>query len=284
MDNVTITSNSSNLVVNRSIIAQNVNTESISTESINVTDDVYINSAIYTPVGSIITYAGTTAPAGWLFCDGSEVTKTTYARLYAVIGTTYGTASNGTKFVLPNLADRIPVGKSGATSVGNTGGNSSVTLSVEQLPSHTHTGTTDVSGVHTHTGTTDVSGAHTHTGTTDSNGSHTHGITDPGHTHSQTTINDDFNNSGGNPPGFAADSAGSRTWNNISTAYTGISVNSGGSHAHTFTTGASSTHAHTFTTGASSTHAHTFTTNATGSGSSIDIRNKYVVLNYIIRY
>lgn len=249
-----------------------MNTDTLTTESINVTDDVYVNSAIYTPVGSIITYAGPTAPTGWLFCDGSEVSKTAYARLYAVIGTTYGTATNGTKFVLPNLADRIPVGKSGTSSVGNTGGNSSVTLAVEQLPSHTHTGTTDVSG------------AHTHTGTTDSNGAHSHSITDPGHTHSQTTINDDFNNSGANPPGFSADSAGSRTWNNISTAYTGISVNSGGSHAHTFTTGASSTHAHTFTTGASTTHAHTFTTNATGSGSTIDIRNKFVVMNYIIRY
>jgi hypothetical protein len=53
---------------------------------------------------------------------------------------------------------------------------------------------------------------------------------------------------------------------------TGISVNSAGSHTHDFTTASSGSHAHTFTTG------------TTGSGSSIDIRNKYVVLNYIIRY
>jgi microcystin-dependent protein len=260
MDNVTITSNSTNLVVNKSITASSINAETISVDEINVATDVYINSAIYTPVGSIVTYAGSTSPSGWLFCNGSEVSKTTYARLYAIIGTTYGTAANSANFVLPNLEDRIPVGKSGATSVGNTGGNSSVTLSVAQLPSHTHTGTTDASG------------SHTHIGTTDTNGAHSHSITDPGHTHTQTTINDDFNNSGASPPGFSADSAGSRTWNNISTAYTGISVNSSGSHTHTFTTGSTSA------------HAHTFTTNATGSGTSIDIRNKFVVMNYIIRY
>ena len=49
-------------------------------------------------------------------------------------------------------------------------------------------------------------------------------VTDPGHTHSQTTINDDFNNSGANPPGFTQDSAGSRTWNNINSSTTGITV------------------------------------------------------------
>jgi len=279
MDTITLTSNSNNLVVNRSIIA-----ESIDVQELNVSTDVYINHAIYTPVGSILTYAGTTAPSGWLFCDGSEVSKTTYPRLFSTISNLYGTAANSANFVLPNLADRIPVGKANTSSVGNTGGSSSVTLSVTQLPSHTHTGTSASSGSHAHTGTVDASGVHTHTGTTDSNGEHSHSIYDPGHTHTQWTINDDFNNSGSNPPGFSADSAGSRTWNNINTAYTGISVYSGGSHAHTFTTGSSSTHAHTFTSDVSGSHVHTFTTDATGSGASIDIRNKYVVLNYIIRY
>jgi len=255
-----------------------------------------------------LTFAGTSVPTGWLFCDGSEVAKSEYPRLYSVIGNLYGTPAIGTNFVLPNLADRVPVGKTASNSVGNSGGNSSITLTTNQLPAHTHsgtvdasgahfhTGTTDISGSHVHTGTTDANGIHSHTGTTDANGTHSHGISDPGHTHSQWTINDDYNNSGGNPPGFSADSAGSKTWNNINTAYTGISVNSAGSHQHTITTDTSEshthtittqnsgTHAHAFTTQSVASHAHTFTTGSTGGGNSIDIRNKYIVINYIIRY
>jgi microcystin-dependent protein len=100
-------------------------------------------------------------------------------------------------------------------------------------------------GAETHTLTTSEIPGHTHVGTTASNGAHTHSITDPGHTHTQTTINDDYNNSGANPPGFSADSAGSVTWNNINSATTGITVNSAGDHTHTFTsdsTGGGSAH------------------------------------------
>jgi microcystin-dependent protein len=278
---VTLTSsNSSNLIVSKPIVS-----ESINVHDINVSTDVYINHAIYTPVGSILTFAGTSVPTGWLFCDGSEVAKSAYPRLFSVIGNLYGTPAIASNFVLPNLADRVPVGKTVSNSVGNSGGNSSITLTTNQLPAHTHTGTSDVSGQHLHVGTTDANGTHSHTGTSDANGTHSHSINDPGHTHTQWTINDDFNGSrGGNPPGFADDSAGYRTWNNINIAYTGISVNSSGSHAHGFTTDNGGSHAHTFTTENGGNHAHTFTTNSTGSGNSIDIRNKYIVINYIIRY
>ena len=196
------------------------------------TNEVYIN-----PVGSIICYAGQTNPNGWLFCDGSELLKSDYPELFAVIGNTYGNASNSNYFVLPNLREKVPVGNSNATNfnLGNSGGNKTVTLGVNQLPSHQHSGTTNADGVHSHS------------------------INDPGHTHTQSTINDDFNNSGGNPPSFSGDSAGSRTWNNISTNTTGITINNSGSHTHTFTT------------------------NSTGSGESINILNPYLVLNYLIK-
>lgn len=54
------------------------------------------------PVGSLMPYAGTTPPDGWLICDGSEISRTTYARLFSVIGTTYGAGDGNSSFNIPN--------------------------------------------------------------------------------------------------------------------------------------------------------------------------------------
>ena len=59
--------------------------------------------APYVPPGAVIPFAMATAPAGWLICDGSAVSRTTYADLFASIGTTYGTGNNTTTFNLPDL-------------------------------------------------------------------------------------------------------------------------------------------------------------------------------------
>ena len=61
-------------------------------------------------------YGGTTAPTGWLGCDGSTVSRTTYAALFAVIGTIYGSGDGSTTFHLPDMRGRFPMGLS-ATSV-----------------------------------------------------------------------------------------------------------------------------------------------------------------------
>lgn len=153
---------------------------------------------------------------GWLVCDGRSLQKNQFADLFNIIGTQFG-AADSNHFNLPDCRGRVlgAIGSgSGLTSraIGSLVGEENHTLNISELPSHTHTGTTDLSGAHTHS------------------------VTDPGHTHTQTTINDDFNNSGENPPGFTADSAGSMTWNNINASTTGISINSSGNHTHTFTT------------------------------------------------
>lgn len=62
------------------------------------------------PVGSIIAYAGLTAPDGYLMCDGSAVSRDDYAELFAVIGTTYGSGDGSTTFNLPNTQGRTLVG------------------------------------------------------------------------------------------------------------------------------------------------------------------------------
>ena len=76
-------------------------------------------------VGTIVAYGGTTAPDGWLLCDGSAVSRSEYPRLFAVIGTAFGDGDGSTTFNLPNLQQRFPLGKgsSGTGSViGETGG------------------------------------------------------------------------------------------------------------------------------------------------------------------
>lgn len=147
--------------------------------------------------GVIQLYAGSSAPSGWLICNGQAVSRTTYAALFAVIGTTYGAGNGSTTFNVPNLVNKTV---RGAETVGSTGGSDTVTLSTENLPAHTHGGgslTTESAGAHRHSlngsddgtnvtyvnagtpsiprGTiyTSTTGAHTHTisGTTDSTGS-----------------------------------------------------------------------------------------------------------------
>ena len=66
----------------------------------------------FNPVGSIIAFAGNTLPKGYLLCDGSTISRTTYKDLFDVIGTTYGTGNGSTTFALPNLIDRFIEGSS----------------------------------------------------------------------------------------------------------------------------------------------------------------------------
>lgn len=88
--------------------------------------------------GIVIPFAGSTAPQGWMLCDGSAVSRTTYAALFAVIGTTYGEGDGETTFNIPNLAGRVVIGSSQSHALGTTGGSETVTLTADQLPSHTH--------------------------------------------------------------------------------------------------------------------------------------------------
>lgn len=107
------------------------------------------------PSGVVLPYAGATAPIGFLFCDGSAVSRTTYADLFAVTGTAFGVGDGITTFNLPDLRGRgplgvndgtLPAGASGSYSTRNraaTGGAEEVALNTTQLPAHAH-GSTDL--------------------------------------------------------------------------------------------------------------------------------------------
>lgn len=112
------------------------------------------------PSGVILHYAGASAPTNWLICDGTAVSRATYAALFAAIGTTYGAGDGSTTFNLPDLRGKTAVGKhtSGTfTTLGASGGEENHTLITSEMPSHSHGGTTQGN-----TATTDSIGGHSH--------------------------------------------------------------------------------------------------------------------------
>lgn len=84
------------------------------------------------PLGTVLMHAGLTAPPGFLLCQGQAVSRTTYAKLFAVIGTYFGVGDGSTTFNLPNLINRFPFGAGGSRVVGghetDTGGSGSAAL------------------------------------------------------------------------------------------------------------------------------------------------------------
>lgn len=108
------------------------------------------------PAGVVEAYAGSTVPAGYLSCDGSLVSRTTYAALYAAIGDTYGAGDGSTTFALPDLERRVVVGAGGtgtttlADTVGATGGAETHTLTVAEVPAHNHGARTAAAPGHVH--------------------------------------------------------------------------------------------------------------------------------------
>ena len=86
------------------------------------------------PTGGVTMYGAGSAPSGWLLCDGTAVSRTTYAALFAVISTTYGVGNGSTTFNLPNLKGKVPVGLDSADTafdvLGETSGSKTHTLKV----------------------------------------------------------------------------------------------------------------------------------------------------------
>jgi microcystin-dependent protein len=88
-------------------------------------------------VGEIRIFAGNFAPAGWMFCEGQLLPISEFETLFNLIGTTYGGDGQST-FALPDLRGRLPMHFGNGFTLAETGGAEEITLTVQQIPSHTH--------------------------------------------------------------------------------------------------------------------------------------------------
>lgn len=184
-----------------------------------------VNLGQFLPPGTIVHYCGSAAPTGWLLCDGSSYSTSTYANLFGAIQYSYG--GSGSSFSVPDARGRVlamndsatgrltgGLGMGTAPGIGVAGGEATHTLVTAELAAHNH-------------GVTDP--GHSHTATVTDPG-HNHAITDPGHTHADPgggafAIDNGTDTIAGGLF-FAGSGANMRITSNTTSNTTGISVNS----------------------------------------------------------
>lgn len=179
------------------------------------------------PPGVSLDYRGPVTPnppTGFLFEDGSAVSRTTYAALFAVLGTLYGAGDGSTTFNLPDSRNRFTVGAGAAYALASVGGAISYTGSTDghtlvlaEIPSHNHTAT---DAGHSHTAS---DSGHVHTA---SDSGHSHSASDSGHAHTDGPY---WNNNGPFVAnrGFSASGSVDLQTGTTGTGFANISIGTG---------------------------------------------------------
>lgn len=209
--------------------------------------------------GQVIMFAGKSAPAGTLLCNGAAVSRTTYAELFAAIGTLYGAGDGKTTFNLPAMADgTVVTHTSNANAVGGSTPGEVIrhthTASSTSAGTHSHTISVGAGGAHSHGASASGVGDHAHSAWTDSQGHHAHtgGTSAAGdHQHLTPFAEANITYPWGGDYGQHAGSKGSvdydNPWPNTSPA---------GTHSHSFTTDGAGAHAHNIGMNGAGAHSH----------------------------
>lgn len=131
-------------------------------DAVNLTDAVNLQQLrLSNPIGVIVDYAGSTAPESWVFCFGQALSRSSYAALFSVIGTTYGAGDGSSTFNVPDLRGRVAAGKddmggvssnrlsafANSKTLGGAFGSDVVALTTNEMPIHNH-GITDPGHMH----------------------------------------------------------------------------------------------------------------------------------------
>jgi microcystin-dependent protein len=262
------------------------------------------------PIGMLMDFAGTQPPSGWLVCDGRTVSRTTYAALFAVIGTLWGAGDGSTTFALPNLIGRSSVGPGAMTDQGGVGmsftlaaaiGYTQQLVTQANLPNitittavagyHAHGGATAAGGNHTHS--TDTQGDHSHTGYSDSIGGHTHGAwtdTQGDHNHSVTLNAALGTGAASGAFGVLSNAFGNGTYTTSVNGAHGhnVGMNTAGQHQHAIQTYNAGSHGHNIsysgnlTLGINGDGNHSHTLALGGSGTPMSVLSPILVVTKVI--
>lgn len=182
------------------------------------------------PAGQVAHFARTSPPAGWLKCNGAAVSRTTYARLFAAIGTTFGAGDGSTTFNLPDARGEFLRGLDDGRGVD--AGRALGSAQAGDNAAHTHAGSSGSAGGHGHTGSTDWTGSHNH-----ANGAYTHLLRAP---YAGSLTGNDTSGSGSEQAVGAGD---------------GAAMADAGSHSHSVTVGSAGDHSHAVTINSSGSEA-----------------------------
>ncbi|EKT4441564.1 tail fiber protein [Stenotrophomonas maltophilia] len=242
--------------------------------------------------GQVIMFAGKNAPSGTLLCDGAAVSRTTYAELFAAIGTLYGAGDGKTTFNLPAMLEGTVVTHTqkpetvgtatsgevirhahGASSA--SAGTHSHTITVAGGGAHSHGASAAAAGDHAHNTWTDSQGHHAHTGGTSASGDHQHispfgdqmpypwgqhGNRDQVGTRASGVDQDNSwpltNPAGNHAHTFTTDGAGAHAHN--------IGMNNAGNHTHAISVAQVGDHGHSASAADAGAHSHAVTVNNTG--------------------
>ena len=154
-------------------------------------DGAYLSNIQGVNTGIVVPWGSASIPSGFLECNGQAVSRSTYAALFAVVGTTYGSGDGSSTFNVPDLTDRTIVNKSNTKSLAQTGGANTVTptgnisgstgsttLTTQQIPSHLHSGAAVAKTIGNIMcqGVTDGANSGGNTGNTGGGQSHSHNL------------------------------------------------------------------------------------------------------------